>query len=161
MVELVVFVIMIMFFLFDEIMQKIDQFFEHWQQELLSCDTEREKYELLLDLGKELGDFPRDERVESNKVPGCVSEVYVAVEIDADGHVQIWAESGSLIVRGFCWLLVAGLSGRSAEEILASRELLANFALKTGIDAGMVASRANAFMNIYQKIFNLVNKYGK
>lgn len=142
-------------------MQKIEQFFEHWQQEFVSCDAEREKYELLLDLGTELGEFPRDARMESNKVPGCVSEVYVAVEIDADGNVQIWAESGSLIVRGFCWLLVSGLSGRSVEEILASREVLANFALKTGIDAGMVASRANAFMNIYQKICNLITQYGK
>ena len=109
-----------------------------------------EMYRMLTGLGDELAPLEEGERVESNYVYGCISNVYIAAEI-SDGAVVYRGESESHVVRGYLAVLVAALSGLSPEDIVSrSREPVERFARDTDIKASLTPNRANAFGNIYE-----------
>lgn len=89
--------------------------------ELVESDKQ-ERIELLIDLAKGLPPLPA--RLESHKdathrVEECQSPVYLFVEPEGD-RLRIYADvpSEALTVRSVVSLLVEGLDGATAEEIL-------------------------------------------
>ena len=64
-------------------------FFEDWS----------EKYQYLIDLGKNLPDFNQINRVEENLVKGCQSNVWLHAEI-IDDKIIYTAESDAIISKG-------------------------------------------------------------
>ncbi len=76
-----------------------------------------ERYQYLIDLGRKLPPFPPELMTDANKVQGCQSQVWMAVEGDAN-RLDIRAISDSAIVSGLIALLLRVYSGRSAQDIL-------------------------------------------
>ncbi|HEY3521855.1 MAG TPA: SufE family protein [Rhodanobacteraceae bacterium] len=76
-----------------------------------------ERYQYLIDLGRKLPAFPSELMTDANKVHGCQSQVWMAVEGDAN-KLRIRATSDSAIVSGLIALLLRVYSDRSAREIL-------------------------------------------
>ena len=111
----------------------------------------RDRYEMLIDIGKELDSFPDSEKKEENKVHGCVSGVYVSI-VKKDTVVQIKGFSESMIVRGYVKILIEALKGMTAKQILKAEKKIEEFIEETGISQSLVATRANAFGNIYSLI---------
>ena len=68
-----------------------------------------QRYKQLLFFAAKLKDFPEDARVDENKVPGCVSQVWVVPRIE-DDKVYFVADSDSQLTKGLAALLVEGLS---------------------------------------------------
>lgn len=85
-------------------------------------DDWEDRYRYLIDLGRQLPDYPEAERDEAHAVRGCVSRVWLSVR-HADGPsgpvLEFTGDSDAHIVRGLVAVLLALYSGRSAEEILA------------------------------------------
>ena len=69
-----------------------------------------QRYKQLLFFAAKLKDFPEEARVEDNKVPGCVSQVWVQPRME-DDLVYFTADSDSQLTKGLAALLVEGLSG--------------------------------------------------
>lgn len=106
----------------------------------------KRRYELLIWFAKRLQEFPESDKVPENKVPGCVSQVYVTATLE-DGKVKFQGDSDSQLTKGLVALLVEGLSGLTPEEII---HVSLNFIQDTGLNVSLTPSRTNGFYNIFQ-----------
>jgi cysteine desulfuration protein SufE len=106
----------------------------------------KRRYEQLLWYAKHLPDFPAVDRVPENKVPGCVSQVYMTAILD-NGLVRFEGDSDSQLVKGLVGLLITGLNGLTPHEIL---QVTPDFIEHTGLNINLTPSRTNGFYNIFQ-----------
>ena len=111
---------------------------------LKSTSDDRRRYEYILWLAKKLPLLPEELRLESFKVKGCISKVYVLGEITT-GKVYWKGYSDALITKGLLSFLIEGLSNLTPDEILNIDE---SFVKETGLNSSLTPSRANGFLNI-------------
>ncbi len=78
------------------------------------------RYRHLIQLGKNLPDFPESARVEENIIKGCQSQVWMLAELKPDGIIEFQADSDAMIVRGLVSLLLRLYSGQTPDVILAT-----------------------------------------
>ncbi|WP_029145530.1 SufE family protein [Microbacterium luticocti] len=93
------------------------------RDEFLELD-ESERLQLLLEFSTELPDVPeryRDHPELYERVSECQSPVFIALEVDDAGIVTMHATAPreAPTTRGFASILVQGLSGLPAEQVLA------------------------------------------
>src|SRR3981189_588448 len=83
-----------------------------------------DRYRYVIELGRTLAPLPDPARVESNKVQGCASQVWLTTEGKPDGTagpvLTFVGDSDAHIVRGLIAILFAVYSGKPAREILAT-----------------------------------------
>ncbi|MEO6907712.1 MAG: SufE family protein [Abditibacteriaceae bacterium] len=96
----------------EQVQELIDTFsmLESWE----------DKYNYLIDLGHELPPLDSSQHVETNRVHGCQSNVWlVAVHAERDGQkiIEFIADSDSKIVCGLVAVLRRAYSGQTAEYI--------------------------------------------
>lgn len=115
----------------------------------------KKRYEQLLWYAKKLPPFPEEAKVPENRVPGCVSQVYVTATLE-DGMVFFQGDSDAQIVKGLLGLLIEGLSGLSPETLI---RLSPEFIQDTGLNVNLTPSRANGFYNIFQTLKNKASLY--
>jgi cysteine desulfuration protein SufE len=115
----------------------------------------KRRYEYLLWFAKRLPPFPNEQKVAENKVPGCVSQVFVTASLE-QGKVSFQGDSDSQLTKGLVGLLVEGLSGLAPAEIM---QLTPDFIQQTGLDVSLTPSRANGFYNIFQTMQQKVLVY--
>ncbi len=78
-----------------------------------------ERYQYLIDLGRQLPPFPEASKVEAYRVHGCQSMVWLVPSGDAS-KMHFEAVSDSAIVSGLIALVLRVYSDRSAQEIVAT-----------------------------------------
>lgn len=122
------------------------------QQELIDCfaflsDWEQ-KYEYIIDLGKELPSMPIEKKTENNLIKGCQSQVWLDAEYH-DGKVFFFADSDGILPKGIIALLVGVFSGHSVEDILTSDF---DFISKIGLQEFLSPSRANGLSAMTKQI---------
>ena len=114
------------------------QFFDSWM----------DKYQYLIDLGKELEPLEDTEKNESNLVRGCQSQVWMVVDGDAD-HVTVRANSDAAIVSGLIALVVRLYSDSSAEDIIKTEP---EFVEAIGLTQHLSPTRANGLASMLQRL---------
>lgn len=114
------------------------EFLEDWEQ----------KYEYIIDLGKQLPSLPEEKKVEENLIKGCQSKVWLDAEFK-DGKLFFNADSDGILPKGIVSLLVSIYSGHSTEEILASDF---DFISEIGLQEFLSPSRANGLMAMTKQI---------
>ena len=91
------------------------------QDEVISAfadfDAWMDQYQMLIDLGNELGALDEKYKTEQNLIDGCQSRVWLQCDC-TDGKLVFTAESDALIVKGIIALLIRVLSGHTPDEIL-------------------------------------------
>ncbi len=117
----------------------------------------KKRYEQLLWYAKKLPPLEEADKVPENKVPGCVSQVYVTATLE-EGKLFFKGDSEAQIVKGLLGLLVEGLSGLSPETII---KLSPDFIQDTGLNVNLTPSRANGFYNIFQTMKNQALVYAR
>ena len=110
-----------------------------------AADPKR-RYEQLLWFAKKLDPLPETYKTPENKVPGCVSQVFVVADL-VEGKVIYQADSDAQITKGLVALLIKALNGLSPNEIVA---LTPDFIKDTQLDVSLTPSRANGFYNIFK-----------
>ncbi|MCL1469080.1 SufE family protein [Argonema antarcticum] len=108
----------------------------------------KRRYEQLIWYAKRLPEFPESDKVPENKVPGCVSQVYITADINEE-KVFFQGDSDSQLVKGLVALLIEGLNGLTPAEIL---QVSPDFIQDTGLNVSLTPSRANGFYNIFQTL---------
>ncbi len=123
-------------------------------------DDWMDKYNLLIDLGKDLPVIDPKYKVKDFLIEGCQSKVWLHPEYD--GKVIIFkADSDAIITRGIVALLIKVLSKRSPEEIL-SAELY--FIEQIGLRQNLSPTRSNGLlsmirqMKLYAMAYNATQK---
>lgn len=108
-----------------------------------------ERYKYLIDMGKALPDMPEADRTDTNKVKGCVSQVWLVTE-PGEEAIVFRADSDAHIVRGLAALLLRLYSGRSRKEILSvdAREVLR----RIGLDEHLSPQRSNGLNSMIGRI---------
>jgi cysteine desulfurase csdAE len=122
------------------------------QQELIDdfaflSDWEQ-KYEYIIDLGKELKGLPEEKKKEDILIKGCQSQVWLDAEL-CDGKIFFLADSDGILPKGIISLLVGVYSGHTAEEILAADF---DFISKIGLQEFLSPSRANGLASMIKQI---------
>ncbi|KAK3251382.1 hypothetical protein CYMTET_39277 [Cymbomonas tetramitiformis] len=102
------------------------------------------RYKQLLFYAAKLKALPQEYQTPENKVPGCVSQVWVVPTLE-DGKVYFTAESDSQLTKGLAALLVEGLSGCSPQEVLSVKP---DFIEMLGLSQSLTPSRNNGFLNM-------------
>lgn len=115
--------------------------------ELKEIDELSEKYEVLIEMGKEVLPIADEYKIESCLVHGCQSQVHVWAELDGD-KVSFKGYADAMIVNGLLSFFVIGCSGMSVKGFL---ELDPSYIKETGVVASLTPSRVNGFYNIHQK----------
>ncbi|EEC49493.1 predicted protein, partial [Phaeodactylum tricornutum CCAP 1055/1] len=108
------------------------------------------RYKQLLYMANQLEPIPESSQIPENKVPGCLSTVFVdgtAKYSDNGQDVLIYfrGDSDGLLTKGLVALLVRGLSGNTAESI---QKIDPAFIQKAGIAASLTPGRNNGFLNM-------------
>jgi cysteine desulfuration protein SufE len=120
-------------------MASIDRIYEDFE----FLDDWEDRYRYLIDLGRDLPPFPDALRRPENKVPGCVSQVWLETERGEgpDPVVTFQGDSDAHIVRGLVAIMLALYSGRHASEISATdaEETMR----RLGLDEHLTPQRAN------------------
>ena len=75
-----------------------------------------DKYEYLIEQGKNLDPFPEESKTEDKLIKGCQSRVWLDCE-KKDGKLFFKADSDAIITRGIISLLIDVYSGRTPQEI--------------------------------------------
>ena len=115
-------------------------------EEFKSFSDPQDYFEELIAFGEDLDELPREQRTETNRVPGCVSNVHIEAEL-RDGKMYYRGCSDSHLVRGLVAILVKGLSDVPPEDVLSVEP---DFLQEAGLLKSLTPSRANASYNIFE-----------
>ena len=90
----------------------------------------QDRYEQLIELGKDLPLIAPGHKADANLVRGCQSRVWLHAEL-RDGLLHFTADSDALITKGIVALLVRVYNDRTPQEILgASTEFIDRMGLR-------------------------------
>jgi cysteine desulfuration protein SufE len=82
-------------------------------------DDWMDKYNLLIDIGKDLPVIDPRFKVKDFLIEGCQSKVWLHPDFDGK-IITFTADSDAIITRGIVALLIKVLSGRTPEEIISA-----------------------------------------
>ncbi len=117
-------------------------------EEFAMFDDWMEKYEYIIDLGKELPLISEDKKTDNRLIHGCQSRVWVDAEI-SNGHLKFTADSDAIITKGIISLLIRVLSNQTPEDIVKS-ELY--FIKKIGLQEHLSPTRANGLLGMINRL---------
>jgi cysteine desulfuration protein SufE len=127
----------------------IDDFslFENWL----------DRYQYLIDLGKQLAPLADSEKTDDILLHGCQSRVWLIIEGNAD-KLTIRANSDAAIVSGLIALLIKVYSGASAGQILTCQP---EFITAIGLQQHLSPTRANGLHAMLEAVFAAARCYSE
>ena len=121
----------------DEIIEEFEMF-DDWMQ----------KYELIIDLGKDLSGLDEKEKVEANIIKGCQSKVWLSAKM-TNGKIVFTADSDAIMTKGIIALLIRALSGQDPKNIARSNLY---FIDKIGLKNHLSITRSNGLEAMIKKM---------
>lgn len=122
-----------------------------------------DKYEYLIELGKDLEPMPDSEKTEQNLIKGCQSQVWLTANYD-NGAVTFRADSDAIITKGIIALLIRAVNNQKPQDIIDA-DLY--FIEQIGLKENLSPTRANGLLAMIKQIryyalaFNALQKDGK
>lgn len=107
-----------------------------------------DKYEYLIDLGKNLEPYPEEKKTDDRLIKGCQSRVWLDYRMDG-GRLYFNADSDAIITKGIISLLIGIYSGRTPKEISGSDF---SFIEKIGLKENLSPTRANGLASMIATI---------
>ena len=107
-----------------------------------------DKYNLLIDLGKELSTIDPKYKVKDFLIEGCQSKVWLHPDFNGK-LITFTADSDAIITRGIVALLIKVLSNRTPEEILNSNLY---FIDKIGLRQNLSPTRSNGLLSMVRQM---------
>jgi len=118
-------------------------------------DDWMEKYEYLIDLGKDLPLIQEELKTEERLIEGCQSRVWLNADFN-DGKMQFSADSEAIITKGIIGLLIRVLNDEQPETILKTD---LKFISDIGLQEHLSPTRANGLNGMIKKMKMEALKY--
>ena len=128
----------------NSIIEEFD-LFEDWIQ----------KYEYIIELGKDLSIIDPEDKKDSQLIEGCQSRVWVDA-IFTDGKMKFKADSDAIITKGIISLLIDILDNQSPKDIDKSDLFFIN---KIGLQDHLSPTRANGLLSMVNRMKQESLKY--
>jgi cysteine desulfuration protein SufE len=122
----------------DTIVQEFSEFGDDWTL----------KYEFLMEQAMHLEPFPDKYRLDAFLIPGCQSQVWLAVEL-TENRYHFFADSDALITKGMIALLLRVVQNQTAAAISATSF---DYITKIGFHTQLSPTRANGLRSMIQRI---------
>jgi cysteine desulfuration protein SufE len=107
-----------------------------------------EKYEHIIQLGKDLPVIEDQYKTEDNLIRGCQSKVWLNAEYK-EGLLFFYADSDALITKGLVSMVVNVLSGHRPQEIVDAEIY---FIDKIGLKNHLSPTRSNGLLSMLKQI---------
>lgn len=107
-----------------------------------------QKYEYIIDLGKNLPIINDQFKTEENIIKGCQSKVWLYAE-NIDNKLIFTADSDAIITKGIIAILIRVFSNQSAQEIIDAE---VDFIDEIGLKEHLSQTRANGLSNMIKQI---------
>ncbi|MGN6417072.1 MAG: SufE family protein [Pseudobacter sp.] len=107
-----------------------------------------EKYEYIIQMGKEVNLIDEQYKTEDNLIRGCQSRVWLHADYK-DGKVIFTADSDAIITKGLVSMVVRVLSDHTPAEI-ANAELY--FVDKVGLREHLSITRSNGLLSMIKQM---------
>ena len=124
----------------DELIENFS-FFESWE----------DKYQYLIDMGRNVPPMSDDLKIDENKLRGCQSVVYFSNTYNDDGTITFMANSDAAIVQGLIALMLKVFSEKQPQEIL---DVDISFLEQIGLDEHLSPTRKNGLSSLVSSIKN-------
>lgn len=118
----------------------IDEFslFEDWE----------ERYQYMIDLGKDLPLIDEQYKTEDNIIKGCQSKVWLHAEMK-DNKVLFTADSDAIITKGIIAILIRVFSNQHPKEIIDADT---HFIDEIGLKEHLSPTRANGLVSMIKQL---------
>ena len=114
------------------------ELFDDWMQ----------KYEYLIDLGKELAPIKEQYKTKDNLIKGCQSRVWLHAE-HTEGKIIFTADSDAIMTKGIVAILINVLSNQEPKDIATAK---LDFINEIGLKEQLSATRANGLVSMIKKM---------
>jgi len=111
-------------------------------------DDWMEKYEYIIELGKDLPQIKDEFKIKDNIIVGCQSQVWLHAE-KVDGLIQYTADADAIIAKGIISLLIQALSNETAETIIDAK---LDFIKEIGLQEHLSPTRSNGLVAMVKKM---------
>ena len=112
-------------------------------------DSWEDKYQYLIDMGRNVPQMDEALKTEENKMKGCQSVVYFHKYYNEDGSITFLANSDAAIVQGLIALMLKVFSGKKPQEILDTN---LNFLEQIGLNDHLSPTRKNGLSSLVSSI---------
>ena len=119
----------------------VDEFeiFEDWMS----------RYEYVIDLGRQLPEFPEEWKTTENKILGCQSQVWLNMQM-IDGKMRIDGISDAAIVSGLIAIVLRVYSNQTPQNILDTKP---DFINAIGFNDHLSPTRSNGLHSMLRSIY--------
>ena len=111
-------------------------------------DEWMEKYEYIIELGKELPLIEENRKTDENLIKGCQSRVWLTADL-VDGKVVFTTDSDAIITKGIIAILLRVLSGQRPEDIINADM---KFIDEIGLKEHLSPTRSNGLVSMIKQI---------
>ena len=131
-------------------MATIDEKQKELIEEFSWFDDWRDKYQYLIDLGKEPLDYPEEFMNEEYRVKGCVAQVWLRPLMEGNQlSFQAGSDPKAFISKGLIILITKLLSGHTPQEILDADLFFIN---EVGLGTHLSPTRSNGLDSMIKQI---------
>ncbi|MCB9361313.1 MAG: SufE family protein [Flavobacteriales bacterium] len=129
-------------------MNSIQEIQEEIVDEFALFDEWMDKYEHIIELGKDLPIIEDKYKTDENLIKGCQSKVWLHAEL-VDGKINFTADSDAIITKGVIALVIRAFSNQTPQDIAASD---ANFIDEIGLKEHLSPTRSNGLLSMLKQI---------
>ena len=127
---------------------KIKEIQEEIVEEFSMFDDWKERYEYIIELGKNLPLIKEEFKTENNLIKGCQSKVWLQGE-QKDDKIIFTADSDAILTKGIIAILIRVFSNQSAKDILDADM---SFIDEIGLKEHLSPTRANGLVSMIKNI---------
>jgi cysteine desulfuration protein SufE len=137
--------------------KSIEEIEDEIVEEFSLFDEWMDKYEYIIELGKNLTPMDDSLKTEERKVSGCQSQVWLSTKFE-NGNIIFEADSDAIITKGLVGLLVRVLSNQKPEEVVNAK---LDFIDRIGMKEHLSPNRANGLVAMIKHMKDDANKFAK
>ena len=117
-------------------------------EEFSTFDEWMDKYEYLIELGRDLPQIDPKYKTNEYLINGCQSKVWLNAELK-DGKIYFTADSDAIITKGIVALLIRVLNERTPQEVM-NADLF--FIDKIGLSENLSPTRSNGLLAMIKQM---------
>lgn len=117
-------------------------------EEFALFDEWMDKYEHIIELGKDLPIINEKYKIEENLIKGCQSRVWLHAEL-IDGKLIFTADSDAIITKGIIGMVIQVFSGHTPKDIVDAELFFIN---EIGLQEHLSPTRSNGLLSMLKQI---------